>query len=171
MVNVGLQGEIRAKDQQIATLERRYVDYLSDENKNNGISIIAKNNEEEEYPKTPDVTHFLNDFATGPSGSSVSGHRALILKYRQLFCDSSLLNWKSNLTGASFHLHQGAPTGLLLNQYIPRQHAYVCLYADNMVIEVIRSGCCLNIIKVAPYLRMEIHRMSLFRINYSKGMG
>ena len=53
MVNVGLQGEIRAKDQQIATLERRYVDYLLDENKNNGISIIAKNIEEEEYPKTP----------------------------------------------------------------------------------------------------------------------
>ena len=48
--NVGLQGEIRAKDQQIATLQRRYVGYLSDEFKNNGISIIANNNEEEEYP-------------------------------------------------------------------------------------------------------------------------
>ena len=48
--NVGLQGKIRAKDQQIAALQRRYVDYLSDEDKNNGISIIAKNNEEEEYP-------------------------------------------------------------------------------------------------------------------------
>ena len=48
--NVGLQGEIRAKDQQIATLQRRYVGCLSDEDKNNGISIIAKNNEEEEYP-------------------------------------------------------------------------------------------------------------------------
>ena len=43
--NVGLQGEIRAKDQQIAALQRRYVSYLSEENKNNGISIIAKNNE------------------------------------------------------------------------------------------------------------------------------
>ena len=48
--NVGLPGEIRVKDQQIADLQRRYVGYLSDEDKNNGISIIAKNNEEEEYP-------------------------------------------------------------------------------------------------------------------------
>ena len=47
---VGLQGEIRAKDQQIATLQRRYVGYLSNEDKNNGMSIIAKNNEEPEYP-------------------------------------------------------------------------------------------------------------------------
>ena len=47
--NVGLQGEIKAKDQQIATLQRRYVGYLSDEDKNNGISIIAKNNEEAGY--------------------------------------------------------------------------------------------------------------------------
>ena len=48
--NVGLQGEIRAKDQQIASLQKCYVGYLSDEDKNNGISIIAKKNEEEEYP-------------------------------------------------------------------------------------------------------------------------
>ena len=48
--NVGLQGEIRAKDQQIAALQRRYVGYLSDEDKNNGISIIAKYSEEAEYP-------------------------------------------------------------------------------------------------------------------------
>ena len=48
--NVGLQGKIRAKDQQIATLQRRYVGYLSKEDKNNGISIIAKNSEEAEYP-------------------------------------------------------------------------------------------------------------------------
>ena len=48
--NVGLQGKIRAKDQQIAALQRRYVGYLSDEDKNNGTSIIAKNSEEEEYP-------------------------------------------------------------------------------------------------------------------------
>ena len=39
--NVGLQGEIRAKDQQIATLHRHYVGYLSDDDKNCGISIIA----------------------------------------------------------------------------------------------------------------------------------
>ena len=48
--NVGLQGKIRAKDQQIAALQRRYVGYLSDEDKNNGISIITKNNDEAEYP-------------------------------------------------------------------------------------------------------------------------
>ena len=47
--NVGLQGEIRAKDKQIAALQKRYVGYFSDEDKNNGINIIAKNNEEEEY--------------------------------------------------------------------------------------------------------------------------
>ena len=46
---VGSQGEIRANDQQIATLQRRYVGYLSNEDKNNGVSIIAKNNEEAEY--------------------------------------------------------------------------------------------------------------------------
>ena len=48
--NVGLQGEIRANDQQIAALQRRYVGYLSDEDKKNGISIIAKNNDESEHP-------------------------------------------------------------------------------------------------------------------------
>ena len=48
--NVGLQGEIRAKDHQIAALQRRYIGYLSDEDKSNGISIIAKNNDEAEYP-------------------------------------------------------------------------------------------------------------------------
>ena len=46
-----LQGKIRGKYQQIATLKRRYVGYLSDEDKNNGISIIAKNNEEEKEDK------------------------------------------------------------------------------------------------------------------------
>ena len=40
--NVGLEGEIRAKDQQIVALQRRYLGYLSDEYKNNGIRIIAK---------------------------------------------------------------------------------------------------------------------------------
>ena len=48
--NVGLQGEIRAKDQQIDVWQRRYVGHLSEEDKNNGISIIAKNIEEAEYP-------------------------------------------------------------------------------------------------------------------------
>ena len=48
--NVGVQGEIRAKDQQRAALQRRYIGYLSDEDKNNAISIIAKSNYETEYP-------------------------------------------------------------------------------------------------------------------------
>ena len=47
--NVGLQGGIRAKDQQIAALQKRYVGYLSDEDKNNRISIIAKNSNEADY--------------------------------------------------------------------------------------------------------------------------
>ena len=47
--NVSLQVEIRAKDQQMAALERRYVGYLSDEDKNSGISIIAKNNDEGQH--------------------------------------------------------------------------------------------------------------------------
>ena len=46
--NLGLQGEMKARDQQIAALQRRYVGYLSDEDKNNGISIIAKKNDEAE---------------------------------------------------------------------------------------------------------------------------
>ena len=48
--NVCLQGEKRAKYQQIATFQRHYVGYLFDEDKNNGISIIAKNSDEAEYP-------------------------------------------------------------------------------------------------------------------------
>ena len=47
--NVGLQGKIRVKGQEIATLQRRYVGHLSDEDKNNGISIITKNNDEAQY--------------------------------------------------------------------------------------------------------------------------
>ena len=31
-------------------MQKRYVGYLSDEDKNNGISIIAKNNQEADYP-------------------------------------------------------------------------------------------------------------------------
>ena len=42
---VGLQGEIRPKDQQTTALQRRYVGYLSDEDENNGINIISKNND------------------------------------------------------------------------------------------------------------------------------
>ena len=41
---------MKAKDQQIAALQRRYVGYLSDEDKNNGINIITKNNDKAEYP-------------------------------------------------------------------------------------------------------------------------
>ena len=50
--NVGLQGEIRAKDQKIAALQRRFVGYLSktEEDKSNGISILAKSNYEAGYP-------------------------------------------------------------------------------------------------------------------------
>ena len=47
--NVGLQCKVRARDQQIAALQRYYVDYLSNENKNNDISIMVKNNGEAEY--------------------------------------------------------------------------------------------------------------------------
>ena len=48
--NTGMQGEIRAKDQQIAHLEERYVHYLADEKKNYGMTIVAKNDESAEYP-------------------------------------------------------------------------------------------------------------------------
>ena len=46
---MGPQGEIRAKDQQMGALQKRYIGYLSNEDKNNGISIITKNNDEAEY--------------------------------------------------------------------------------------------------------------------------
>ena len=48
--NVGLRGETRAKYQEIAALQRHYMGYLTNEDKNNGITIIAKRNEEAEYP-------------------------------------------------------------------------------------------------------------------------
>ena len=48
--NTGMQGEIRAKDQQIAHLQQQYVPLLEDENKNYGITIIAKNDESVGYP-------------------------------------------------------------------------------------------------------------------------
>ena len=47
--NTGMQGEIRAKDQQIAHLQQQYVPLL-DESKNYGITIIAKNDESVGYP-------------------------------------------------------------------------------------------------------------------------
>ena len=47
---MGLQAEIRAKDQEIAALQRRYVGYLANEDKNSGITIMAKSNEAAEYP-------------------------------------------------------------------------------------------------------------------------
>ena len=48
--NTGLQGEIRAKDQQIAHLQQQHVPLLEIESKNYGITIIAKNDESVEYP-------------------------------------------------------------------------------------------------------------------------
>ena len=48
--SVGLQSKILAKDQQIAALQWRNVGYLVNEDKNNGITIIAKSNEEADYP-------------------------------------------------------------------------------------------------------------------------
>ena len=48
--NAGLQAELQEKDQLIAALKKRYVGYLANEDKNNGITIIAKSNEEEDYP-------------------------------------------------------------------------------------------------------------------------
>ena len=48
--NIGMQGEIRAKDQQIAHLQQQYVPLLEDESKNYGMTIIAKNDESAGYP-------------------------------------------------------------------------------------------------------------------------
>ena len=50
--NIGLQDEIRAKakDQQIAALQRRHMGYLANKDKKNGITIIAKSNEAAECP-------------------------------------------------------------------------------------------------------------------------
>ena len=45
--SVGIQGEIRVKDQETAASQRRYVDYLAnDKDENNGIIIMAMSNEE-----------------------------------------------------------------------------------------------------------------------------
>ena len=48
--NTGMQGEIRAKDQQIAHLQQQHVPLLEDESKNYGMTIIAKNDESAGYP-------------------------------------------------------------------------------------------------------------------------
>ena len=48
--NTGMQGEIRAKDQQIAHLQQQYVPLLEDESRNYGMTIIAKNDENAGYP-------------------------------------------------------------------------------------------------------------------------
>ena len=44
--NTALQVELWAKNQQKAALKKRYVGYLAIEDKNNGIAIITKSNEE-----------------------------------------------------------------------------------------------------------------------------
>ena len=48
--NTGLQGEIRAKVEELAVLRQRYVPILEDDRKNYGMTIITKNNESAEYP-------------------------------------------------------------------------------------------------------------------------
>ena len=48
--NAGLRVELQAKDEQIAGLRKHFVGYLANEDKSNGITIIAKSNEEAEYP-------------------------------------------------------------------------------------------------------------------------
>ena len=48
--NVGLQGEIQAKDQDIAVLQRCCERYRVNEEKKNGMSIIAKINEQQSIP-------------------------------------------------------------------------------------------------------------------------
>ena len=48
--NASIQIELRKKDQQIVALKKGYVGYLANKNKNNGITIIAKSNEEAKYP-------------------------------------------------------------------------------------------------------------------------
>ena len=48
--NTELEGEIRAKDQELAVLRQRHVPLLENEEKNYGITIIAKNDESAEYP-------------------------------------------------------------------------------------------------------------------------
>ena len=47
--NVSLQGKIGAKDQEIATLQRRHVGYFANEDKNHGMTITAQRNEAAYY--------------------------------------------------------------------------------------------------------------------------
>ena len=47
--NVGLQGKIRTKGEQIFIHERRYVNYQQDVRKNNNKDTIRSNNERVEY--------------------------------------------------------------------------------------------------------------------------
>ena len=49
-MNLGPQGEIRAKDKQIADSQRHCVGYLASEDKNNGVTIIPKSNEAADDP-------------------------------------------------------------------------------------------------------------------------
>ena len=48
--NIGLQGGIRAKDQELAVSRPRYVPLLENVEKNYQITIIAKNDESAKYP-------------------------------------------------------------------------------------------------------------------------
>ena len=48
--NVGLQGELQARDQGIIALQRRYVGYLTNKEKDHGITITSRNNKGAGYP-------------------------------------------------------------------------------------------------------------------------
>ena len=48
--NTGLEGEIRAKDQELAVLRQRHVPLLENEEKNYGMTSIVKNDESAAYP-------------------------------------------------------------------------------------------------------------------------
>lgn len=47
---IGIQGEIGAKDQEIDSSWRRYVGYVANEDKSYDITIVAKSNEAGKYP-------------------------------------------------------------------------------------------------------------------------
>ena len=51
-----------------------------------------------------------------------------------------------------------------------KKSIHIYLYADHMVIEGIRLGCCLYVLKVGPYLQMVIHRMLLLRLTSGESM-
>ena len=48
--NIGLKGEVQVNDQEITAFPKPYVGYLVNEDKNNGITIIARSDEAVEYP-------------------------------------------------------------------------------------------------------------------------